>query len=298
MATTQGPAGPRRLLGAELRRLRNAAGLRLDHVARELDCSSSKLSRLENGKGIPRMPDVLALLRIYDVTPGAELDKLIRWVSESRESGWWEEFVDGVAPERFIMESPGRYPALETEAVAVRSLSTAVLHGLLQTPAYSRGVLTATLPRHSALEVDSLIKLRELRQQALLRSERPLRLSAVIDEALLRRVVVSPHVMAEQLRSLLQLGRLPTVSVQVLPFTAGFHRALVGQFSILELAAPLDDVVFIEGHSGDTYLDGSSDVNLYRNVFVDASNRALDRAASAELIKLSLRSYARDKGSR
>src|SRR5690242_14224745 len=70
------------------------------------------------------------------------------------------------------MESPGRYPALETEAVAVRSLSTAVLHGLLQTPDYSRGVLSATLPRHSAPELDSLIKLRELRRQALLRNER------------------------------------------------------------------------------------------------------------------------------
>src|SRR5688500_2404028 len=111
MATSQGPAGPRRRLGTELRRLRNKAGLHLDVVARELDCSASKISRLENGKGIPKMPDVRQMMRLYGVTASTERDMLIRLVRESRESGWWEPFTEGVATERFVLDAPGRYPA-------------------------------------------------------------------------------------------------------------------------------------------------------------------------------------------
>lgn len=292
MATTQGPAGPRRLLGSELRRLRNQAGLHLDVVARELECSASKISRLENGKGIPKMPDVLALLRIYGITDPDQRHALTTLVGESRESGWWEEFTEGVASERFVLDAPGRYPALESEAIEISSLSTVVLHGLIQTKAYARGVLTANLPRHGPREISSLVALRTQRQQALTRGSDPIRFSAVVDEALLLRVVTSERVMAEQLRALVRFGSLPAVSIQVLPFSAGFHRALVGQFTILGLPPSLDDVVYIEGHSGDTYLDGVSDVELYKNVFADASARALDRASSAQLINQRLLQYA------
>jgi len=291
MATTQGPAGPRRRLGAELRRLRRNADLHLDAVARTLDCSASKISRLENGKGIPKMPDILELIRIYGVTADAEREMLLRLARESREHGWWEEFTEGVPPERFVLDAPGRYPALESEAVGIRSLSTAVLHGLLQTTDYARGVLSANLPQHTPAEISRLVELRIQRQQALVRSEDPVELSAVIDEAMLLRVVASPEVMAAQLRRLLELGRLPTVSIRVLPFSAGFHRSLSGQFTILELAEPLVDVVYIEGHSGDTYLDNDSDVWLFKNLFADASARSLDRADSAELIKHCLDRY-------
>lgn len=284
MATTQGPAGPRRRLGAELRRLRGQADLHLDEVARELDCSASKISRLETGKGIPKMPDVLALMGIYRVSAEDQRQALIQLVRDSREQGWWEEYVDGVATERFVLDSPGRYPALETEATAIRSVSSNVLHGLLQTPAYASGVLTANLLHRRPEEIDRLVELRVQRQRALRRAPTPLTLSAVIDEAMLRRVVTSDAVMQEQMYALVELAELPQVSIQVLPFSAGFHRVLGGQFTILELPEPLRDVVYIEGHSGDSYLDGVPDVELFETLFADASARALDRAGSVELI--------------
>ena len=127
-----GPVGPRRRLGAELRRLRTSAGLHLDQVAAQLDCSTSKVSRLETGKGIPKPADVRQLITIYGVAAETERDMLMRLVRESRTEGWWESYTDGVAPERFFLDGLEHYTALETEAVALQSFDFGGLHGLLQ----------------------------------------------------------------------------------------------------------------------------------------------------------------------
>ena len=111
-----GPAGPRRRLGAELRRLRTVQGLHLDEVAGQLRCSTSKISRLETGKGVPKASDVRALIRLYEVVSDAEQEMLLRLVRESRSEGWWQSYTDGVAPDRFVLDVQARYTALETEA--------------------------------------------------------------------------------------------------------------------------------------------------------------------------------------
>jgi transcriptional regulator with XRE-family HTH domain len=286
MVTAQGPAGPRRRLGAELRRLRTSAGLHLDQVAERMQCSTSKISRLETGKGIPKVPDVRELMRIYDVRSDAERDMLLRLVREGRAQGWWEAYTEGVPPERFVMDSPSRYPALETEAVAVRSFDIALLHGLLQTPAYTRAVMAALLSNHGPSEVEQLVELRRRRQLALVDREPRLELSVVLDEAVLHRVVGSPAVMAEQLKAIVDRSRLPNVRVQVLPYERGFHRAHIGSFVVLEFPPGVGgDVVYIEGHAGDTYLENESDVDLYKDVLADVAARALDPDASRAVIR-------------
>jgi transcriptional regulator with XRE-family HTH domain len=280
-----GPAGPRRRLGAELRRLRSSAGLHLDQVAGQLRCSTSKISRLETGKGIPKAADVRELIRIYGVVADTEREMLLRLVRESRTEGWWESYVDGVASERFFLDEPGRYAALEDDAVALRSFDYGILHGLLQTPDCARAVLTAQLPHHSRHEIDQLVELRERRQEALTRPE-PLRLTAVVDESGLVRTVGGPAVMAAQLHHLLGMTELPNVTVRVLPFTAGFRRAHMGHFMILEIPAALgSDIVYAEGHAGETFLEVESDVDLYRDVFDDALARSLEPGKSREVVR-------------
>ncbi len=298
MAPVQGPAGPRRRLGAELRRLRGSVGLNLDEVARELDCSTSKISRLETGKGIPKLPDVRELIRIYGVSSDAEQEMLLRLVKDSRMQGWWEPYTEGVPPERFVMEEPARYPALETHALAVHSFTVTVVPGLLQSSDYTREMLTAILPQHRKPEIESLVELRMQRQRALYRDDAPLRLSVVLDEGLLCRVVGGREVMADQLCAIEEKADLPNVEVRVLPFDAGIHRAHHGQFNILELHEPLDDIVYIEGHAGDSYLDGYSDVELYKEVFSDVAERALDPDASRRMITEYVRAHNSAKGVR
>jgi transcriptional regulator with XRE-family HTH domain len=280
-----GPAGPRRRLGAELRRLRNGAGLHLDEVAGQLRCSTSKISRLETGKGIPKAADVRELMRIYGVAADPEREMLLRLVRESRTEGWWASYTDGVQPERFFLDEPGRYAALETDAVALQSFDFGTLHGLLQTPEYARAVLSAQLPHHSSQAIGQLVELR-LRRQDRLWSTDPLRLTAVVDESLLFRGVGGPDVMAAQMRHLLDLMELPHVVVRILPFTAGSLRSHMGHFMLLDIPDDLgSDLVYIEGHAGETFLELESDVDLYRDVFDDALTRSLDAGASREAIR-------------
>jgi hypothetical protein len=256
--------------------------------------STSKISRLETGKGLPKPADVRALIRIYDVRSETEQDMLLRLVQDSRTPGWWESYTDGVQPERFVLESPGRYEALETEATAVHAFEPSVLPGLLQSEGYARAVLAAQLPHSTPQQLDQLVELRLKRQDALRRREPPpLRLDAVIDEATLRRVVGGPDVMAAQMRCLLAFADVENVSVRVLPFTAGVHRAHAGNFVILSIPEALgSDVVFVESHAGEAYLEGQSDVDLYKEVFADVLARTLTLDASREAVARYLHDYA------
>jgi hypothetical protein len=184
-----------------------------------------------------------------------------------------------------VLDPSGRYPALETEAVAVRSFDVSGLHGLLQTADYARAVMRALLPQHSREEIEQLVELRLKRQQALRRRAAPLRYSAVLDEAVLWRLAGGSEVMAEQLRTIVGVGELPNVLIRVLPFDAGVHRAHSGRFVILEFDDDMaSDVVYVEGPAGSAYLESESDVDLYKDVFADVADRSLDRDASLALI--------------
>lgn len=299
MAAPQSPIGSRRRLGAELRRLRLKTGLTLDDVAEMMTCSTSKISRLETGKGVPKVPDVRELMRIYGVASDTERDMLLRLVMDGRQHGWWEPMTEGVASERYMLDAPGRYAALESDATAESSFDLTVVNGLLQTAAYARTVLAALLPHHLPAEIDRLVALRLRRQEALSRTDpAPLRLVALLDESVLARPIGGPAVMAEQLEHLTAMARLPAVTVQVLPFDVGMLRAHAGRFVLLEIPRSLgSDVVFVEGHAGDSYLDAESDVELYKDVLADAQGRALTPDASLDLIGRYLLKHApREKG--
>lgn len=291
MAEAHGPAGPRRRLGAELRRLRNKSGLHLDDVAREMSCSTSKISRLENGKGIPKLPDVRELMRIYGVTSDTEHDMLLRLVRDGRQQGWWEPYTEGVQTARHVLDIPGRYAAMETEAVGYRGFTAMVLPGLLQTAAYSRALLTALLPGHANQDIESLVQLRLQRQEALRRHTAPLQMAAVLDEALFSRVVGGPALMAEQIDAIARTAALPNVDVRVLPLSVGIHRAHIGQFTILQLRESLGQTVYIESHAGDTYLDSEEDTKLYAEVFDDVVAKSLSPRDSAALMAEYLHRY-------
>lgn len=281
----QGPAGSRRRLGAELRRLRTKAGLHLDQVAERVPCSTSKISRLETGKGSPKAVDVQRLMEIYGVGSGAESEMLLRLVRDSRGHGWWERYTDGVTPERFVLDDSNRYTALEDDATAVRTFDIVALHGLVQTEAYARAVISALLPHHSAVEIEQLVTLRLKRQEALTRAVDPLRYSAVVDESVLCRAVGGPEVMREQLQHLLRVAEVPTVDLRILPFSEGMHRAHAGRFTILEFPRAVGPpVVYVEGPAGDSYLEAEADVAVYQDVLADAAGRASDPAASADLV--------------
>jgi transcriptional regulator with XRE-family HTH domain len=256
-------------LGAELRRLRTRNGLTLDDVAVRMTCSTSKISRLENGKGIPKIPDVQELIRIYGVSSDTEREMLLRLVHDGREHGWWEPLVVGL-PHDIAVDLSVRHAALETEALRVAAFEMAWIHGLLQTPLYSRAVLDAARGEREESEFEQLLELRRRRQEVLLRTESPVFFSLVLDESVLHRVVGSPAIMVEQLDHLTEMMQRPNVSVRILPFSAGTRRGHAGPFGIMEFPPGAgSDVAYLEGHAGLTHLEAASDVETYRAVFGD-----------------------------
>lgn len=286
MAAGRGPVVPRRRLGADLRKLREAAGLRIDDVAAELECSVSKISRLETGKGIPRSRDVRDLLGLFRVTDQAHRDRIMRWTREGQQQGWWSEYSD------LLPADLDTYISLETDASILHAYDISSFHGLLQTPDYARSVIRALRPALDGSEVDRLVDLRMQRQSRLTTDQERLELCAVIDEAVLWRAIGGHDVMRRQLERLLDLGERDNVAVRVLGFEAGAHSALYGSFVLVSFPGEEDnDVVYVESPAGNVHLEQSADVTRYRRTFDQVLGLALDRPRSLVLIKAALRDH-------
>ena len=280
MSAPQGPTVRRRRLGLELRRLRQGAGLTIDRVARELDCSDTKISRIETGKMKARRLDVLAMLDHYGVTAEAERERLLQLNREARQDGWWARYED-VLPSGFET-----FVGLEADAAALRSFALAAVPGLLQTPEYARALLRAGHPGTPCDQVERLVSLRTTRQRLLDRRPAPLRLWTVVDEAVLRRPVGGREVMVDQLRAMAELTERDNVTVQVLPFEKGAHVSLSGMFTLIEFPDAADsDVVYVEGAGGNLYLERPEDVRQAARSFDRLVASALDCDGSRRFIE-------------
>ncbi|MGW2648444.1 helix-turn-helix domain-containing protein [Streptomyces sp. NPDC001393] len=259
-----GPAVRRRKLGAELRTLRTGAGLTSGEAARLVGWHQSKVSRIETGASGVKPADVRLLLDAYEVRDG-QLRELLLMLAGSEDTGdrdrWWHAYR-GVLPPTYR-----DFISLESQASTMRTLETTVVPGLLQTPEYARAVTRAAVKDLDEEGLDALVEVR-LARQDVLRADRPLRLSAVLDEAVLRREVGGPEVMARQLERLTEAARLPQVRLQVLPFGAGAHVGLTGPFVILSFPSTSDlDVVVLDQLTSSLYLERKEDLMAYAEAF-------------------------------
>lgn len=273
------PAVRRRRLGAELRRLRDLAGLTSGEAAQRVGWHQSKVSRIETGHSSVRAEDVNLLLDAYSVRDRDVRDLLHTLAGHGHQRGWWHDFRE-VLPVEYR-----DFISLETGATRARSLETTVVPGLLQTPGYARALTRDVLPQLGPREVAALAEVRIARQAVLLEQDPPLELSAVLDEAVLRRGVGGPEVMAGQLRWLARAAELPQVSLQVLPFAAGGHIGVTGSFVIFSFPRIADlDVVVLDHLTGSLCVDRKEDIAAYTAAFARLCDRALPCAESAAMI--------------
>ena len=274
--TTRTPTGRRRRLGAELRRLREAAGLTIDRVAEELECSPSKVSRIETGQVSATPRDVRDMLGLYGVDD-ARLEAMVQVAREARQRGWWQKFVD-------VPDGVPAYVGLETAATSIDVYMALLVPALLQTADYARAVIGAVRPDLPGGEIDRRVELR-MRRQALLDQEHPPALRVLLDDTVLRRPVGGSAVMAAQRRRLLADADRPAVTLQVLEVTAGAHAGMDGPFTIFGFPAAAErDVVALDSAADALYLEDPEDVARYRRVFELLLPAALPPEASAELI--------------
>ncbi|MEW1825286.1 helix-turn-helix transcriptional regulator [Streptomyces sp. NPDC088196] len=254
------PSVLRMILGRQLEELRTRAGLTYEQAGDAIGVSHSTIRRMEAAKVARlRLADAEKLLQVYGVTDRQEIDTFLKSVREASKRGWWHTYRD-VMPDWFAA-----YLSLEQAALQVRAYENEFVHGLLQTEEYARALLGAGNPHAPTEATERRVALR-MRRQELLTREAPPRVWVVMDETVLRWPVGGAAVMRAQVDHLIEVNRLPHVTLQIMPFANGPHPAMrAGAFHLFRFrAAELPDVVYLNGLVGAVYLDKGDDVVVYR----------------------------------
>jgi transcriptional regulator with XRE-family HTH domain len=273
-----GPTALRIMLGAQLRRLREAKGITLEAAGYVIRASGSKMSRLETGRVGFKPRDIADLLTLYGVTDELERESLQELARKASALGWWHDYAD-VMPSWF---EP--YVGLEEAARSIRCYQTQCVPELLQTPAYARATASLAHPGRPAEQIERRVSLRMARQAVLSRPT-PAHLWLVLDEAALRRPVGTAEVMRGQLEHLLEMAGRPNVTLQVIPLTAGGTVAAGGPFTVLRFSEPdLPDVVYLEQLTSALYLDKRETVDHYLAVLEQLCVEAREAPSSLKLI--------------
>ena len=273
-----GPTLRRRRLARELLRLRDDAGMTIEAASTAVGISASHLSRVERAQVGVRLPVVKLLLSTYsaDASTSAYLTDIAK---EATVRGWWHTYV-GSIPERYAT-----YIGFEADAAQIWNYETATVPGLLQTEAYARAMFHGAATRIADDEISRRVDVRMQRQRLIDQAE-PSKLWFVLDEAVIRREVGGPAVLAEQLRHIAEVAALPHVDVQIVPFTAGAHPGTPGSFVVLRFPEPTDPpVVYIETMAGDLYPENRADIDGIMLAFDRLRAVALGPDASTEMIR-------------
>jgi transcriptional regulator with XRE-family HTH domain len=292
MTETTGSTVPRRQLGRYLRDLRNRQHITVKTAAEELEWSESKIWRVETGQTSLRSHDVELMCRIYGA-PADMTEALKGLAKETKSRGWWHAYGD-IIPENFDL-----YLGLEEAATGLAWYEPELVPGLLQTEEYARAIISADKTDTSSEEIDRRVQLRIERQALIRRTTAPLSLRVVLNESILKRPVGGREVMSEQLDALADVAALPNVSLRVVPFTAGLHNGLMtGPFVILRFPINGDGqdseppTVYVDGYTGDLYLDKAAEVGRYSQAFDAIWDAALDETTSTTLIRASVKDMA------
>jgi transcriptional regulator with XRE-family HTH domain len=248
------PSAVRRALGQRLRAFRVARSLTVAEAAELIGCSQSKVTKIELAQMTVTRDDVEKMLTVYGQTDPDQLALLLSMVRDGNRKEWWEG-------QRALLPKFGAYLGLESVAVSLNVYETHLVHGLLQTHDYARALFRAARPELLDHEIIQLVDWRMRRQEVLTRDDpAPLMLTAVMDEAALRRAIGGNEVMHAQLEHLVVSSSLPNVTLQVMPDAMGAHAGLTGPLTILQFDTGTRPVVYVESQAGNLYMERDDDL--------------------------------------
>jgi transcriptional regulator with XRE-family HTH domain len=282
------PAGSptvlRMLLARQLQALREKAGMTYEQAAEAIYSSPWTIRRMERAEGGLKPLTVKSLLMAYGITDVREIDAFLTLARGASKPGWWHSY-DDVLPSWFRTAV-----GLEESASLIRSYQPQVVPGLLQTEGYIKAITAASFPAATQEETERRVALRLARQELLRRPDPP-EYWIVMDETVLRRPIGGQQVMREQLACLIEAIQLPKVTIQVIPFAAGWHPALHGMFNIYRFAASeVPDVVYGESLTGAFYLNKPDEAARY----TEALDQMCAQAASPEQTAAILRDIMKE----
>lgn len=258
-----------------LRRAREARPLSQAAVAEAMGWSVSKVIRIENGQSGISTRDLKALLDLYQIIDIAEVTEILGIAEASRLPPWWSEFTD-LVPRDFA-----RQLGYESSAAQLLQYHSTVVPGLLQSPDYSRAILRV-FGREE--DIERGVRLRRRRHEEVFGRPEPPASQFIIGEGALRNEVGGADVLKGQLDFLLELMD-GGVGIEVVPFTAGAHQGLIGDFEIVSFNGEGGDLVSVESPQGYTLLDDEAVVKQYRRILADIHGVALTGADARALIE-------------
>lgn len=283
MTMAMNPAHMRYRLRTQLRSARIAAELTQAQVAESLDWHPSKLLRIENGDVSVSTTDLRALVQQYGIE--ARYSDLADLARGSRRQPWGK-YRDVLTPETI------KFFGFEASAQLIRLCQNSMIPGLLQTPDYTRALLTEAYG-FTKEDAERHLEVRLERQELLTPGPSAPKAFFILDESVLHRAVGGQDVMRQQLDRLRQLASRPQVTIQVLPLASGATFAMRGPFVYLEFDDD-PDVLYLEGSGGERVFRNQLEVTeQYRLAFQKLETLAPDLTSWAIDQPGSLRHFTR-----
>ncbi len=269
------PTARQKRLGAELRKMRERAGLSGSQVGAFLGGERAQVSHLESGRYGISAERVRRLAAHYSATDKRLVDALAN-MAEERGKGWWEEYRGKL--------SPGFLDLAELEHHATHMHAIEMLHipGILQTESYARQLFQSSISGSPTTELDTRVEYRMRRRAIFDRPQSP-KFDVLIHEAALRMRYCTADVMRAQLDFLLEASRWPTVTVRVIPFeaqvTASIHSVLYAGASV-----PALDTVHVDSAFDGGFLDAEAQLTTYRTLLDSVKGITLGSDESRKFI--------------
>jgi transcriptional regulator with XRE-family HTH domain len=254
------PTVARRHLRLALREAREAADLTQLEVAEQMEWSLSKVIRIENGDVRISPNDLRPLLTLLNIKDRATVAELLAYakIARTRQREAWYQRPE---VKEHLTEALVRLIEFEAEAEEIRYFQTLFMPGPLQTPEYAR----ATLETHDDEDIPAETRrvraeARQHRGETMLPRLGKLRVEALLDESVFRRLVGGEAVLADQLRQLLDLAVTGRIKLRMIPFHSAVSVTNNATFDLLTLRAGdlTSDVLYRENGVGDEIIEGGA----------------------------------------
>ncbi|MCP3819962.1 helix-turn-helix transcriptional regulator [Streptomyces sp. A3M-1-3] len=276
MAPRSAPTARRLRLGAELRKLRERAGITAAEAARTLGTTQAQISNIEANRFGVSAERVRTLASIYSCPDQSLIDALAAMAAD-RTRGWWEEYRE-ILPTGLL-----DLAELEHHAVTLRTAYTAHMPGLLQSSDHAREIIQSAVPPLSPPEVEHRLSHRIKRQTVLYR-DGPTPFHTIVHEAALRMKFGGPAVARRQLQHLLDMSEHDHITIQVISFDAGTYPGSGQSVCYAEGPVPQLDTVQLDQSHGSALLDAEHQLSKYRTLLDRLEATALRPAKSRDFI--------------
>lgn len=280
---------PRRQLGRALREARQGVGFTLEQAAQEMEMSKTSVIRIEKGHNEKvKLRDVEGFGQLYELSE-KRIDQLKALAQQAATKSWWQ------ASRHLMLPGYRTYLGLESGASQLCSYQQAIIPGLLQIAQYARAIERPFFPSDTPEDLESRVAVRIRRKMLLTRKRRALPAEFLLHESVLHTVVGSHEVMAAQLRHIADISTHHTVTVRILPFTAGFPGEVVPVLPYVILDFPAESaepsIVFCEQPIGAMFFEEEIDVKRYRDIHGALRCATLDGQHSRDLMRQMARRY-------